>query len=314
LSLNNNIPAISVIIPTYNPGLANLQQTLNGLKNQDLPADQWECIIVDNASVNNTLQLIDASWHPNFRIVKENRQGLTFARLKGYEESKANLMILVDDDNILDPDYLSIALSLFNKHPKLGVAGGKSIGIFETQPEDWFQQFYSLVAVRPYEQPQTITGNLLNGYPIVAPIGAGMILSRKCFEQYYNYIKANKSIVKDRTGNSLTSGGDNEINIIALKNGFEVGYFPELSLQHLINNGRLAVPYLKRLNYSSNSSWVKVLYAHDLCPWKPISPLGVIPRNIKAFFSYKPWKSPANAIKYHGACGLFKGLSELTGA
>jgi glycosyltransferase involved in cell wall biosynthesis len=302
---------ISVVIPTYNPGLENLQQTLNGLKKQNLPLDEWECIIVDNASVNHTLALIDTAWHPNFRIVKEDKQGLTFARLKGYEESKANTIILVDDDNILDPGYLLTALTIFDKHPKLGVAGGKSVGVFESAPGEWFQPFYGLIAVRPQAQPQTITSSLSNGYPLISPIGAGMVLSRKCFEQYYNYIKSNNSVVKDRTGNNLSSGGDNEINIVALKSGFEVGYFPELSLKHLINNGRLAISYLKRLSYSSNRSWVAVLSAHNICPWPPINNLTLLPRKIKAFFTYKPWKNPTNAIKYHGACGMFKGLSEL---
>lgn len=302
---------ISVVIPTYNPGLFNLQQTINGLKNQQLPLDAWELIIVDNASVNNTLQSIDTGWHPNFKIVQENKQGLTFARLKGYEESNAELIILVDDDNILDPDYLSVALDLFNEYPKLGVAGGKSIGVFESQPDEWFRQFYSLIAVRPDDHPQAITSDLQKGYPGIAPIGAGMVLRRKCFEQYYNYIKSNNSVIKDRTGTSLSSGGDNEINIVALKSGFEVGYFPQLSLQHLINNDRLAVPYLKRLSYSSNRSWVTVLNAHDICPWQPISNLSLLPRQLKAFFTYKPWKNTASGITYSGVCGMLKGLSEL---
>ena len=39
---------LSVIIPTYNPNMHRLQQTLDGLKSQDLDKALWEIIIIDN--------------------------------------------------------------------------------------------------------------------------------------------------------------------------------------------------------------------------------------------------------------------------
>jgi glycosyltransferase involved in cell wall biosynthesis len=303
---------ISVIISTYNPKLSNLQQALDGLKGQDLPLTDWECIIVDNASTNATLTEMDTNWHPHIKIVKELRQGLTFARIKGYEQSSADLLVFVDDDNILAANYLSVAIAMFKKFPDLGVAGGKSIGVFEQDAPEWLQEFYSLLAVRPQAHPQTIISGLSNGYPPVAPIGACMVISRHGFRHYYNYInKLNKRIIQDRVGTNLSSGGDNEINIIALKNGYEVGYFPDLSLKHLIGKERLEPHYLKRLNYASSRSWVKLLYAHNICPWQPIMGVSLFLRHAKAYFTYKAWKSPAHSIKFYGACGMFKGLSEL---
>jgi glycosyltransferase involved in cell wall biosynthesis len=301
---------LTVVIPTYNPGLANLRQTVGGLKEQDLPVSDWECIVVDNASTNDSVDMIDLGWHPNFRVVREERQGLTFARLRGFRESKADLIVFVDDDNILAPDYLSAGVSLFRKHPTLGTAGGRSVGIFEKEPLYWMEDFFGLLAVRPVACPQTLTTDLSGGYPTVSPIGAGMFVSRGCFSHYATFIEAGKDIAQDRTGNNLSSGGDNEINIVALKAGYAVGYFPELSLQHLINKERLEINYLKQLSYSSSRSWVKLLRRHKISPWAPVSKFSLPFRRIKAFLSYQPWKSPSAAIKYAGACGMFKGLSE----
>ena len=302
---------IAVIIPTYNPSLENLQQTLNGLKNQDLPLTQWQCIIVDNASTNGVIQLSDTSWHPNLKIVKEPRPGLTFGRLKGFEESSSEIVVFVDDDNILNPDYLSTGLSLFSEHPGMGVAGGKTVGSFEAEHAEWLKEFYGLVAVRTPDIEEVITNSLSGGYPAICPIGAGMLVTADCFRHYYQSIKNSRKVIQDRTGTNLSSGGDNEINIIALKSGFDIGYFSKLSLVHLINKGRLEIPYLKRLNYASNRSWIKLLHAHQLCPWKPIPAFTLPFRKAKAFVRYRPWSHPANAIKYSGACGMFKGLSEI---
>jgi glycosyltransferase involved in cell wall biosynthesis len=307
----SNLFKIAVIIPTYNPSLKNLELALTGLKNQDLPLTEWECIIVDNASTNGVIQLADTAWHPNLKVVKEARPGLTFARLKGFEECRAEIIVFVDDDNVLNPDYLSTGISLFSEHPKLGVAGGKTVGSFETDHDEWLKEFYGLVAVRTPDVEEVISNSLSGGYPAICPIGAGMLVTSTCFNHYYQSIKNSNKVIQDRTGTNLSSGGDNEINIIALKTGFDIGYFSRLSLVHLIDKGRLEISYLKKLNYASSRSWIKLLHAHQICPWKPISTFSLPFRKAKAFVNYRPWSHPANAIKYSGACGMFKGLSEV---
>lgn len=304
--------SISVIIPTYNPKIFNFERTLAGLANQTLSQAEWECVIVDNASTNDALAQINFQGLSNLRIVLENRPGLTFARIRGFEESSGDLMVFVDDDNILSETYLHGCIVAFKKHQNLGVAGGRSVGAFENAPEPWMESYYSLIAVRPEILPETLTSDLRNGYPVISPIGAGMAVSRKCFRCYAEYITNNTSVTTDRVGRNLSSGGDNEINIIALKSGFQTGYFPELVLTHLIDKGRLEAKYLRRLNYASNRSWVKLLHGHQMSPWKPISKIGLIPRWLKALLIYKPWKSKANSIQYAGVCGMYKGLSEIT--
>jgi glycosyltransferase involved in cell wall biosynthesis len=302
---------LSVIIPAYNPQVNRLQQTLDALKHQSLASGRWECIIVDNGTTNGGLDAIKPEGIPHFRLVKELRPGLTHARIKGYRESAGNLLLFVDDDNVLSADYLSTGLSLFRNTPQLGVAGGRSIGSFESEPEEWQKTFFALIAVRPEKHPTTITTDLSAGYPAVSPIGAGMFVTRQCFGHYIAYVGSSDRAATDRTGNQLSSGGDNEINIIALKSGFMVGFFPELMLTHLIPSGRMIPAYLKKLNYASNRSWVKLLHNHNICPWKPISKLGCIVRMLRAYFRYQPWKNNFNAITYQGICGMFKGLSEL---
>lgn len=301
---------LSVIIPTYNPNAARLQQTLSALKNQSLPADQWGLIIIDNNSSNNFEQQLNLSWHPAANVVKETKQGLTYARLKGFNESTGDIIVMVDDDNILDAGYLENVLKIFGQNPKAGAIGGKSIPLFEITPPKWLGEFYGSLALRNLGD-EPITATWTNQYPAAAPIGAGMSLRRKALTAYIEKIISGNSNISDRTGNSLSSGGDNDMVIEILKSGWQVGYFPELELQHIIPAQRMQVDYLGRLLNNTNKSWVQLLQSHGINPWQQIAKTGTTLRKAKAWFTYRAWKNKPCYIRWRGACGTFDGLASI---
>jgi len=49
--------------------------------------------------------------------------GLTMARLRAIEESASELLLFVDDDNVVAPDYAEVLLCLAAEFPKLGCFG-----------------------------------------------------------------------------------------------------------------------------------------------------------------------------------------------
>ncbi|SDQ00399.1 Glycosyltransferase, GT2 family [Mucilaginibacter sp. OK268] len=297
---------ISVIICTYNPHLKRLDQTLSSLRKQSLDALSWELIIVDNNSSNEFDTHLDLSSFPNSSIVKEQRQGLTYARLKGFDEAKGAIIIMVDDDNILQSDYLETTLNIFKDHPQIGSAGGKSLPEFECETPAWLTEFYGNLALRDLGN-DTIIKKWESSYPNVAPIGAGMAIRKLALQSYIDAVTTDKSIITDRTDTSLTSGGDNEINIQILKSGWEIGYFPELVLQHIIPKERMQIKYLARLLRDTNRSWVQLLDKHHINPWKTISKQTLLLRKIKAYLTYKAWKNEVHFIKWQGACGMLEG-------
>src|ERR1700744_1685237 len=122
---------LSVIIPTHNPRPAYLQRVLEALKAQSLPKEQWELVLVDNASKEPVADRWDLSWHPNGRHVLENELGATQARLRGIRETKGDWLLFVDDDNVLDKDYLREAIKIAESHDSLGVFGGRIDPEFE---------------------------------------------------------------------------------------------------------------------------------------------------------------------------------------
>lgn len=304
---------LTVVIPTHNPHLERLRRTLAGLRAQTLAQAEWETLLVDNASSPAldaaTIAALDAP--ANLRLIAAHELGLTVARLCGFRAARGEFAVLVDDDNVLAPDYLAEVIRLFANHPHIGVLGGKSRPEFETTPADWTREFHSLLALRDLGDRPLVTSGLRpagmgrNEYPAFAPIGAGMAIRRAAWEAWLK--SPTRHRFTDRRGDELTSGGDNDIVLSAMHASWEAGYFPILNLTHLIPAQRLETSYLARLNRSIQTSWMQVLTLHDANPWQPISGWTVPLRRLKAWFTYRAWASPSAYIRWQGACGHFDG-------
>lgn len=303
---------LSVIIPTHNPDPGRLRRTLLGLRAQKLPGADWELVLVNNASVRFPAPDFFSGCAPaNLAIVDEPELGLTAARRRGLAVARGDLAVLVDDDNVLAPDYLSEVVTLFAAHPPVGAAGGKSLPEFAVEPAEWTREFFPLLALRDLGAAPIIAATLRppgasrNEYPACAPIGAGMALRRAAWEAWLQAPVTHA--LSDRRGTALTSSGDNEIVLHVLKAGWHVAYFPSLVLTHLIPATRLAPGYLARLNRGIQKSWLQVLTQHDASPWPPLTVTGAALRKFRAWFTHRAWSSPAAHIRWQGACGHFAG-------
>jgi glycosyltransferase involved in cell wall biosynthesis len=306
-------PELSVVIAAHNPSRERLRRTLAGLRAQTLGAGLWETVLVDNASRAFPPESDYSELRPtNLRLVREGVLGLSAARLRGFAEAKGELIVLVDDDNVLAPDYLERALRLAAEHGHVGAFGGKSLPEFERPPADWQREFLPLLALRdPGREPIVSRGlrpegNARDQYPAAAaPIGAGMAIRRRAAAAWS--AEKGHAALPDRRGAELSSSGDNDIVLTIMRHGWEVAYFPELTLVHLIPAARLETSYLCRLNRGIQRSWMLALSRHDANPWPPIPGWSVPLRKLKAWFSHRAWAGPAARVRWHGACGHFEG-------
>lgn len=304
---------LSVIIATHNPHTGRLRKTFAGLRAQTLPVTQWETVLIDNVSTPAVDISVFADIIPdNYRVVCEPLLGLTNARQRGFREARAPICILVDDDNVLAPDYLETVVRLFDAHPRVGALGGKVLPEFEVEPPVWTQGFFPLLALRDLGDVPRISSGLRppgatkNQYPVAgAPIGAGMTIRREAALQWL--ADASATVLPDRSGTELTSGGDNDIVFTLLRHSWEVAYFPELKLTHLIPASRLTPGYLARLNHGIQKSWMQVLTKHEANPWPQIAAWTVPLRKLKAWVTHRGWEWPAGHIRWRGVCGHFEG-------
>jgi len=306
--------AVSVLISTHNPHWGRLSRTLDGLLAQTLSANDWELVVVDNASTPFlAAQALRLERHPRARLVREERLGLIFGRIAGIEASRGEIVIFCDDDNVLAPDFLTRTVEIFSADPRLGNASGKSLPDFETAPPLWTQEFYGNLALRDFGNEQHVYEGWSGEYPTLAFGGGGAAFKRSALVGVLLRLSTRTEIIPGRTGQEFASGEDNDIILSLLRDGWRVGYFPELLMTHIIPATRLAPTYLGRLSHGIAKSWLQVLALHGICPWKPASNWSVPLRKWRAYLRYRAWAGPAEYVRWRGACGHFEGRAIIGG-
>jgi len=219
---------------------------LEALETQTLPLDSWELIIVDNNCDAPLEGRIHLGWHPAARIVREPTLGLTPARLRGIREAAGELLIFVDDDNVLDADYLEAALRVAEDKVFLGSWSGQCRPEFETTPPQWTRRYWGNLVIREFDRD--VWSNLPR-LPRSMPCGAGLCVRREVAEHYLRlHERGARAFQFDRTGDSLLSGGDNDLAACACDIGLGVGLISALKLTHLIPPQRLTEDHLARLS------------------------------------------------------------------
>jgi glycosyltransferase involved in cell wall biosynthesis len=256
---------VSVIVCSHNPRDAYLLRCLNGLRSQTLDMKSWELLLIDNGSDSPLKLKGDISWHPNSRHVRESNLGLVWARCRGIQESVGEILILVDDDNVLDSDYLFKASELGRKWPILGAWGAGLISPeFEVEPAPHLKDFLHSLALRG--ESNSRWSNVLPCAE-ATPWGAGLCVRGSVAEAYLRLGQESKHLITGRIGNVLLSGDDIELCYIASKLGFGVGIFPELKVLHLIPQERISESYLVKIGVGTGISNVLL----D-CKWFGIRP------------------------------------------
>lgn len=101
----NTRPAVSIIIPTYNHGHF-LKKCLQSVIDQTFT--NWEAIVVNNFSEDNTIEVVNSFHNPRIHLVNFKNNGIIAAsRNKGIKLSRADLIAFLDSDDIWYPTKLN---------------------------------------------------------------------------------------------------------------------------------------------------------------------------------------------------------------
>ncbi len=142
----------AVAIRAYNAA-DRLPDILDKLKIQEgIEEINWEIVIVDNNSKDNTAQIIadyQSNWKEKFplKYFFEPRQGASIARRTAMEKTQGSLVGFWDDDNLPAPDWVAQAYAFGKSHPKAGAYGGQIHGEFETEPPPDFKKIAVYLAI-----------------------------------------------------------------------------------------------------------------------------------------------------------------------
>lgn len=283
MTANAANPLLSAVLCTYNPRVDYLQRVVEGLKGQTLPRERWEFVVVDNNSqpplrvaglreketaesarqvaaqptdksrkdsVNETE--IDLSWHPDARLVVETQQGLSHARRRGFEEAKGELIVNLDDDAVLDPDYLEQVVRLGQRLPFIGAFGCQLRAEFEVAPDRATHEYYAA--------ERTVAEDVWSNdreHITSTPFGAGSVVRCEVAEAYVARMRSDSRwSMLGRTADKLLSCEDIEIAMTACDLGLGKGVFKDLRLTHLIPAKKMSDDFLCRNAYGNGYSSV----------------------------------------------------------
>jgi glucosyl-dolichyl phosphate glucuronosyltransferase len=238
----NKEPDISVVICTYNRDKF-IGEALNCLSKQTLHREQFEIIIVDNRSTDNTAAIVKKfiSDHPELqmRYIMEPNKGLSFARNRGILEARASIITYIDDDAEVTTGFLESIVNFMKANNTIVGVGGKVIPKYsESKEPEWMSKY-------------------LNGFVGRMDFGD----NPKQFDRSMKYptgcnMTYTKDILQKAGGfnNELTFRSDDKYifyKVTALTD--KVYYLPGATLYHNIDNDRLSFPNFKKLFLKSGN-------------------------------------------------------------
>lgn len=205
----------------------------------------WEVIVVNNNSTDHTGELAYRLWEDYqglscLKVVDEPIPGLSFARERGLRTAQYEYVIFCDDDNWLHENYLSMAYQLMESNERIGVLGGMGQPVYEIPPPAWF---YAYIGYYAADAQSALSGDVTDSKGFV--YGAGMVIRKSVWKE----LESNRicTLLSDRKGNSLNSGGDAELCFNVKKLGYKIWYDEQLKFQHFIPRNRISWSYLIRL-------------------------------------------------------------------
>jgi GT2 family glycosyltransferase len=237
---------LAVAICTHNPRRAYLQETVEALRHQSLAVTEWDLLVVDNASDLPISRWLDLAWHPRAWIEREEKLGTAharhhaLARLREYE-----LLLFVDDDNLLAPDYLELGRRIGREIPGLGCWGGQLIPRYESTPPAWMVPYRKYLAI--WEFSQASIACIIDTYDLCPPT-AGCFIRNRVRTRYLKMLAEDpRRLTLGAKGDVQIRGEDLDLVLTAIDLDLALGRIPELRLVHCLPSSRLQTRYLAGL-------------------------------------------------------------------
>jgi glycosyltransferase involved in cell wall biosynthesis len=199
-------PVVSVIIPVWN-GPRLIRDCLAALERQTLPRDQFEILVVDNGSTDDTAAVARAV--PGVIVLQEQRPGSYAARNRALAAARGEYVAFTDADCRPAPDWLEAALLAVKLHSRIGVLAGRIDLYDETRPEG--QAFGDYERLFSFPQSLAKRGNCAT---------ANWFSPKVVFDKLGGFDAA------------LKSGGDRQMALRIRDSGLALVYVPAMVVQH----------------------------------------------------------------------------------
>jgi len=196
----------SLIIPSYNDA-QSLKNCLESLKTLDYPKEDFEIIVVDNNSSDNTKEI--AEQHPEAIYLNEEKRGASFARNKGITHAQGNILIFLDSDTQVSEKWLRYITEPF-KDEKVGAVGG---AIYPLDDKNFISQYLGVSLFMRYHRYGKM--RKIKGYP-----SCNLAVRKELIAKGFDTVLF------------TTYGEDKDICYRILKKGFNIIFQPDAIIYH----------------------------------------------------------------------------------
>ena len=142
---------ISVVVPTYN-GLNMLRESLPTWFIQTLPKEEYEIIVVDNRSADDTRQYVESLLpeHKNLIYLYEPKPGATNARHAGAHKAIGEYLVFADNDGLFNPECLAEIRKVYNANKECAAVACRIDIVWDGVEPTWIAPYKSLLGQLNY--------------------------------------------------------------------------------------------------------------------------------------------------------------------
>jgi glycosyltransferase involved in cell wall biosynthesis len=232
---------LSIIICSYNRA-SYISDALTSLYVQSSGLDNFEVIIVDNNSIDNTKEVY-AQWRQTntngqFTFISETKQGASFARNTGAAIAKGEWVCFMDDDAVATTDYVKNIIKHIQDQPFIVGFGGRIIPKYIPGEPKWMSYYVSSL-VGNFDYAPTACAFENGKYPLES----NMIVKKSVYDQIGGFNVNLPGVV-----GTLRIGGEGKelfYKIIAL--GHTIYYDPSICVHHVVEVKKLTSEYMYRV-------------------------------------------------------------------
>jgi glycosyltransferase involved in cell wall biosynthesis len=222
---------ISLIIATRNRAEL-LEETLEYLAAVVVRNADWEVVVVDNGSEDETLAVVEAAkaFLPVIAL-SVPEPGQNRARNRALEIAKGDFIVFTDDDVIPDRNWLAELLAGAERWPDHNIFCGPIIPKFPSGIPDWLKNLESIVKFQPQEHEGPLPGKIV-------PFSPNMAFRRKVFEK----VRFSEQI--GPAGPNYAMGSETELLRRLRAAGETPVFLPEAKVQHVIQEYQMDLSWL----------------------------------------------------------------------
>ena len=270
---------LSITICTYNR-IEYLKKCLKSILDQTQGSEIIEINIIDNNSTDTTKDYVIElqKKFPEVNYFVEKRQGISFARNLSFEVCKGMFLAFVDDDAVINKNWLEALLNELKNQNENIIYGGPIYPNFESIPEDWIDKDYF---IRKFKDTDGFLGTIKSkeGFS-----GGNMCIAKNLF------LKSEKFNTEiGMTGGNLGLGEEPDFfyKLIMKNKDVKLYNICEMSITHSEASYKLEKEYLRdRIILNANQFTKRTLFHENFLMTTFILFLKLIVQSIKLIISF----------------------------